>query len=178
MLSPMFAVKTRRTALVSPLLAGIILILAAGSAEGDGNEANCKARSNTDPGRLNIAAEPEGYGAIPPCKPYMDFYIARNTPLRSLEGVLRISTSDDDILSMKPVNIDLERTDYGMFAARAEITVEANETCPGLSVSLEVENCRGDGDRLIECPEIRVKTPRMFAGLSISGKDLSICYDN
>lgn len=178
MLSPMFAMKTWRTALVSPLLAGTILILAAGSAKGDGGEATCKARSNTDPGRLNIAVEPEGYGVIPPCKPYMDLYIARNTPLRLIEGVLRISTSDDDILSMKPVSIDLERTDYGMFAARAGIAVEADETCPSLSVSLEIKNCRGDGNRLIECPEIRVKTPRMFAGLSVSGEELSICYDN
>lgn len=37
MVRSMFAMKTWRTALVSPLPAGTIMILAASSAEGDGN---------------------------------------------------------------------------------------------------------------------------------------------
>lgn len=174
----MFAGKARRVALLVLHLCGAVLLVVSGSAAGDGSDAACEPRGNTDPGRLNIAVEPDGYGVVPPCTSNLDLYIARNTPLRSIDVVIRVSMRDGGVLSIKAADIDLERTDYGMFAAQIGIDPEANQTCPSLAIGLEIKNCRGDGGGLIECPKIRVKAPQMFAGLSVSGENLNICHDD
>lgn len=174
----MFAGNAGKIALLVLHLGGAVLFVVSGSAAGDGGDAACEPRGNNDPGRLNIAVEPDGYGVVPPCTSDLDLYIARNTPLRSIDAAIRVSTRDGGVLSTKTASINLERTDYGMFAARIGIGPEAKQTCPSLSVRLDIKNCRGDGDELIECPQIRVKAPQMLAGLSVSGENLNICHDD
>lgn len=159
-------------------LTGAGVLAVSGPATGDGNVVACEARSNTDPGRLNVALESDGYGVIPPCTPNLELYIARNTRLRSIDAVVRVSTRDGGVLSTKAADIDLERRDYGMYAARVGITPEAERFCRGLSVNLEIRNCHGEGGEPIECPKVRVKEPQRFAGLSVSGENADVCHDN
>jgi len=173
----LLAWKPGREALLVLYLGGAVLFVVPGSVAGERSVGACEPRANTDPGRLNIAAAPDGYGVIQPCGPTMEFYIARNTPLRSIDAVIRISMPDGEVLATEKAGIDLDRTDYGMFAARLGIGGELNQTCGGLSLDVEIENCRGQGAEVVECPEIRVKGAKLFAGLSVSGESLNVCYD-
>lgn len=169
--------KASGTTLLVPLLAAVTLVALAGSRAVAVDHVSCSARSNTDPGRLNVALEQEGYGVVPPCESNLTLYIPQNTRLRSIDAIIRVSTSGDDVLGTHASRADLERTDYGMFATRIGIEPEAGKACAALSVNLEIRNCRGDRDDLIACPEVRVKTPTAFAGLSVSGDSLNICHD-
>jgi len=107
----------------------------------------------------------------------VSLYIPVNTSLRSVEGVLRLSTPEGYDVAREEVPVDLLRTDFGMFAAEMRLGPAADRTCRSLSVGLEIESCRGNSLAIIECPEIRVKAPQTFASLEVSGENLSICHD-
>jgi hypothetical protein len=120
--------------------------------------------------------EPDRYGVIPPCKANVSLYIARNTSLRSIDGVLRLLTPGGSVLREETAQIDLARTDYGLFAAEVGLGPVSDTACPGLSVSMEIKSCRGGAGERIACPAIRVKVPQMFAALTVSGESLTICH--
>lgn len=178
MVNSTLAGDARRVVAIVAHLAGTGVLVVPGTAAGEGDIATCEPRANTDLGRLNIAVEPDRYGFSPPCTPNLDFYIARNTPLRSIDVVIRVSTRDNGAVGAETAGIDLERTGYGMFVGQVDVDSDADHTCRRLSVDVEIDNCRGGGAEVIECPEIRVKAPKMFAGLSVSGENLNICHDN
>lgn len=163
--------------IVRPFLGVVSFFISTAIAQ-EGSPVSCEPRSNVDPGRLNISVEADRYGIIPPCKAKVSLYIPRNTHLRSIDGVLKLSTTDGNVLSAEDARIDFARTNYGMFAAEVSLAPVSDTTCASLSVSLDIKSCRRDGGGLIECPEIRVKTPQMFAGLLVSGESLNICHDD
>jgi hypothetical protein len=139
----------------------------------------CEPRSNTDPGRLNIAVvPPNDLGVLSPCEASLDLYIAQNTPLRSLDGRIELSTTDGEVRSVEAVSVDLKRTDYGMLIAQVDSGTVADQNCRSLRASLDIQHCRGAGGELVDCPEIRVKPLPRFADFSVSGENLSICYDD
>jgi len=77
------------------LLAGIALLSAGrAAAAGEGRVAACAPRAHNDPGRLNVAVDIEGYGIMAPCRADLVFHIAKNTPLRSIEATIRVSTAE------------------------------------------------------------------------------------
>lgn len=164
--------------LLMPFLGGAVSFFVSTPSIGGAGAISCKPRNSVAPGRLNIAAEPDGYGVIPPCKANVSIYIARNTSLRSIDGVLRLSTPDGRLLSKETRQIGLARTDYGMFAAEVGLEPVSDTACPDVSIGLEIKSCRGGAGELIACPEIRVKSPPMFAELAVSGESLSICHDD
>ena len=153
------------------------LFLPAAAAAGTGT-VRCEPKSNVDAGRLNITVEADGYGLVPPCKGNLNLYIPVNTSLRSIEGMLRLSTPDGHNLITGEAFVDLMRTDYGLLAAEIGLGPASEITCRRLSVGFEVENCQGNNGAIIECPEIRVKAPQTFARLEVSGKNLNICHDD
>ena len=170
--------KAQRRLLLVLLLVGVVWIVAACFSPESGILVTCKPRSTTDPGRLNIAVRaPDDYGFIPPCKTNLDLYIAQNTPLRSLDAVIELSAPEGDILTKEPVSVDLEPTDTVMLMAQVSIGTTADQNCRSLTANLDIQHCRGEGDELIECPEIRVKPLLMFADFLVSGENLDICYD-
>ncbi len=161
-----------------PFLGAVFPLFLSAPVIGDGGMTSCKPLSNVEPGRLNIAVMADDYGFIAPCKANVSFYIPKNTSLRSIKGMFRLSTSDGNNLSTEESFIDLIRTDHGMFAAEVTVSPVREKACRSLSVDLEIKSCQGDGGTLIECPEIRVKAPQGFAGLEVSGEKLNICYDD
>ena len=144
---------------------------------GDLSGTGCAPRSHLEPGRLNIALDAKDYGLVPPCEPSLNLYIARNSSLRAVEGVLRL-TPDGNTPSAQDVFLDLTRTDHGMFAAEISPDPATGKPCRGVSVDLEIENCLGKDGGVIACPEIRVKAPEVFAGLEVSGEHLHVCHDD
>jgi len=175
----MFVNSPRKVPMVVALCGALLSIpFDADSSSGRDLDSVCEPRATSDPGRLNIAVELDGYGFVPPCRPNLEFYIARNTPIRSIDVMIRVAAREGDVLSTETAGVDLEHTDYGMFAARIGVDPVADQSCPELSVVVEVDNCRGEGAEVIECPVIRVKAPKMFAGLSVFGENLNICHDD
>jgi len=158
-------------------LLGTVLSVA-GAVAGDRSLPACPPRAHNDAGRLNIALEPEGYGIVAPCRANLEFYIAHNTPLRSIEAAIRVSGATAAELTAKAMTVDLERTDYGMFAARIGIGEEGFPACRRLSVQLELGDCRGEEDTPIPCPPVRLKAPVLLADFSATGADLVVCRDN
>lgn len=157
-------------------LLGVLSVVAA-VAEDRGLPA-CAPRAHHDAGRLNIALEPEGYGIVAPCRANLEFYIAQNTPLRSIEAAIRVSAATEAELTAKAMTVDLERTDYGMFAARIAIGAGGFPACRRLSVQLELGDCRGVGGEPIPCPAVRLKAPALFAEMWATGEDLVVCRDD
>lgn len=166
-----------RRMLLMPFLCAAVSFFLSAPAIGDSGAMSCEPRSNTEPGRLNIAAEADGYGLVSPCKARVSLYISENTFLRSIEGVFRLSTPDGANLSTKEARVELVRTDYGMFAAEVSLGPGSDNACHGLSVGLAIKNCQADDGAIIECPDIRVIAPQMFAGLEVSGNKMNICHD-
>lgn len=167
--------KAQRRLLPVLLLISIVWIVAACFSPEPGILATCEPSSNT---RLNIAVRaPDDFGVIPPCETNLDFYIWQNTPLRSLDAMIELSTPEGNILSQEPVSVDLEPTDTAMVMAQVGIGTPADQNCRSLTANLDIQHCRGAGGDLIECPEIRVKPLLMFADFSVSGENLDVCYD-
>lgn len=80
-------------------------------------------------------------------------------------------------MTKEPVSVDLEPTDTVMLMAQVGIGTTADQNCRSLTANLDIQHCRGEGDELIECSEIRVKPLLMFADFSVSGENVDVCYD-
>jgi len=161
--------KAQRKLLRGLLLIGVLWIVAACFSPEPGFLVTCEPRSTTDPGRLNIAVAPsDDYGIAAPCQANLDLYIAQNTPLRSLDAVIELSSPGGDVLTKEPVSVDLEPTDFGTLIAQVDVNVAVNQSCQSLTANLDIQHCWGKGGEQIERPEIRAR-PLMFADLSVSG---------
>ena len=163
--------------LVLLLLAVSMLAFSKPAAE-DRCDAGCEPRSTKDPGRLNVTLDANDYGVMPPCTADLNLYIARNTPLQSLHGVIQMVSPDGGILQSMASRITLEHTDRGLLAAQLRIPADPTRSCRSLSVRLKIENCQGEDGTRIACPDVRVKVPQMFDSLSVVGDGLNICYDD
>jgi hypothetical protein len=170
--------KAQRRLLPVLLLISIMWIVAACFSPEPGILATCEPRNTTAPGRLNIAVVPsDDYGITPPCQTNLDLYIAQNTPLRSLDGVIELSTPGRDVLTKESVSVELKPADFGTLIAQVNINAAADQNCRSLTANLNIQHCWGAGGDRIECPEIRVKPLLMCADFSVSGENLDVCYD-
>ncbi len=167
--------KAWRKRWLMSLLVGIVLMIAACLGPEPEVFVTCEPSRNI---RLNIAVRaPDDFGFIPPCETNLDFYIWQNSPLRSLDAVIELSTPEGNILSQEPVSVDLEPTDTAMVMAQVGIGTTADQNCRSLTANFNIQHCWGAGGDRIECPEIRVKPLLMFADFSVSGENLDVCYD-
>lgn len=147
------------------------------SLPGDKREPRCEKRSNTDPGRLNIESAANQYGLTKPCESSLDFYIARNTSMRSASGLITVF-AENGKLHDHSFRINFDEAGSGLFSDKYKIPSQRNHTCQELEVNLASLECRDKEDKRMECPVVRLKTSMVFKDLMVNSKAINVCYDN
>lgn len=79
--------------------------------------------------------------------------------------------------SSRCLRVALERTNYGMFAARVDIGSDNLPACRHLSIGLELGDCRGKRGEAVACPVARLRVPELFAEFTVTGQNLVVCRD-
>lgn len=144
---------------------------------GETREPRCEARSTAEPGRLNIDTGAEDIAVSDPCRASIDFYIARNTPLREIEAVVGFDDSDSNRVADRTVRAVFEQPDYGMYSREIRLEPIEGYSCLMLIANLAGLVCRGESGASIECPEVRLKTSYVFWDFTIEPEGLEVCYD-
>lgn len=162
---------------------GLVLTLCAGGVAGlavekpvDPQYPACEPRSQSEPGRLNVSVEAEGFGLTPACHSELVFYIARNTKLRSLSGDLTLTTAAGRVLARDDFVAKLSGPTGGLW--RSSVTVPAGDSsCASLDLMVKVQACRDASGEDLICPEIRVRPNHVFRELFVRGNGLEPCMD-
>lgn len=163
-------------------IAAIVLIGSSAGchAEPDGGQSGwprCEPRNASAPGRLNIDVPAENHGAIPPCESALSFYIARNSPLRSVSARAVLVTPGGGVIHNEEFKAVLSGPESGLFHARIPLDAVESHNCRQLELKLEDFECAGGDGRRIGCPAIRIRQSPVLAGLSAGGGDLDVCME-
>lgn len=144
---------------------------------GDGREPKCEKRSNIDPARLNIDSHAKDYGLIRPCRSYMEFYIAHNTQVRTIDGVITTFRQNSKLNSHE-FQLNLSGPENGLFYYNYEVPPMKNYTCDEIIISIDSLQCHNGDAVEIKCPAVRLKTSMIYEDLRINMHTLDVCFDN
>lgn len=170
----------RSTERLRTVLQLVMMIPAMATAAGEAplQEPHCQPRSHVAPGRLNIDSDTQGYGFEKPCQSFLHFYIARNTPLRSIDAAISLYDASAKPVRKARIRVDFENNQYGMLSKKYAIAPVDGYRCWDLIVNVDELICLGENEKIIECPAVRLKQTYSFAALTINGRALDLCYDD
>ena len=144
---------------------------------GDARELRCEARSNADPGSLNIDSDSDGYSFRKPCTSYLNFYIARNTSMRSASGELAMFVGENDPLN-HGFQFDFMGPVGGFYKYDYALPTLTGNRCNEVKVQLNSLVCQGEDGGAVKCPAVRVKASLVFEDLKVASDTLDVCYDD
>jgi len=161
------------------LLGGIFLSRACGdiTLPGDLREPRCEKRSTSEPGRINIDTYAKNYSSIKPCESRIEFYIARNTPLRSVSSSVSVSHKGKNI-GKHDFQVNFTNTERALLKNSFELPAYDEYICSDLEAQLSTLNCFDASNQVIECPAIRLKTTASFDDLTLIEGSTDVCYDD
>ena len=145
---------------------------------GDFREPRCQPRSLSEPGRLNIDTSAKLYGFARPCESYLEFYIAKNTSLRSFDGKVMVFGPHEEMLLERNIHVELAETEYGMLHTELPVDPVKGHDCSQLTLRLSSLKCRDNRGDSIDCPSARVKTSMVFQDFLLDDANLNICFDD
>ena len=153
------------------LVTAIVFACAAASAQ-----PICTPRNTAEQGRLNVAAEAEDFGLVPPCRGRLIFYIAQNTDLRRIDGRMRMTTSDDRKTSWTNFIADFGDATGGLRRAQVVFPIK-DDICASITPQLKIDQCLDVKAQPMNCPSIRLVPQSSFSNLSVLNDDINICID-
>ena len=144
---------------------------------GESRQPRCEPRSTADPGRLNIDTDAEDFALADPCRASLSFYIAGNTPLRSLSAEVALGDFDDNRVASETIDVEFGSMRAGMFSRTVSLSPVHGHRCRGLLAHIAELSCRGVDGHGIECPAVRLKTSYVFEDFTIDTEGLDVCFD-
>lgn len=135
----------------------------------------CESRSNTDPGRLNIRAAAENFGAISPCQGIFEIYINKNSEVRALDLGLEFLNQNGDTLSKERKQVNLEESRTGMFQKDVSLQPIKGESCRSVQAAIRSITCYSTDGSVVECPEVRIHPPDAYRLIKIEDKSIEVC---
>jgi len=135
----------------------------------------CEPRASNDPGRLNIRASAEGFGAITPCTGRLEVYINPNSQTRSLILDLEYRNLDGESAHQQQIRADLKSSSTGMFQKEIIISPVEGETCRALRITIYSITCYSADDNEIDCPEVRIIPPDAYESIHVEDDTLDVC---
>ena len=135
----------------------------------------CEPRSNTDPGRLNIRANAEGFGMITPCRGGLELYINPNSQVRSMVFDLEYLDMDDDPVLYEKIRAVLEASSTGMFQKEVYLKSIEQKSCRNIQIIVRSMSCFSADGSQADCPEIRIIPPDVFHSIMVKDDSLKIC---
>ncbi|MGQ9426996.1 hypothetical protein ACXYTJ_15185 [Gilvimarinus sp. F26214L] len=137
----------------------------------------CKRRSASSPGRLNVDASALRHGVAPPCEVVVEFYIARNTPLRALAGNVQYRDPDGGTILDFPFRANLEYGGNGMLQQRVAGRPGQGLACGELDLGIELSGCFDERGDEVQCPPVRIKKNVVFQRILVAADGVDVCAD-